>query len=269
MAGAAHIQVGTAACSMPRAAAFHFDSAGTLLGGLLRVYRIPLQKHLTTEIGVDADQAFVANGRDFHHRAVFHDGRHRRDAAIQEKHLGRSCSKSFRGRHASSLFLGLTPTGGGRIGFARFGMMSSGLRKDLSGELCDSHSLARSHSRLPATSAIACAGMKNVHDCIVDDLLDVSRMISGKMRLDVAPMDVRDVIDAAVETILPAASAKGIGPMSLSTPQAAHDGRCDKTSASGVEPVLERRQVHAGRWAGGCSDTRHQRSDRTDGTGNA
>jgi PAS domain S-box-containing protein len=45
---------------------------------------------------------------------------------------------------------------------------------------------------------------------LVDDLLDVSRMISGKMRLDIAPMDLGDVIDAAVETILPAASAKDI-----------------------------------------------------------
>ena len=45
---------------------------------------------------------------------------------------------------------------------------------------------------------------------LVDDLLDVSRMISGKMRLDVAPMDLGDVVDAAVETILPAASAKDI-----------------------------------------------------------
>ena len=36
-------------------------------------------------------------------------------------------------------------------------------------------------------------------------------MISGKMRLDVVAMDLGDVIDAAVETILPAASAKDIG----------------------------------------------------------
>jgi PAS domain S-box-containing protein len=46
---------------------------------------------------------------------------------------------------------------------------------------------------------------------LVDDLLDVSRMISGKLRLDVVPMDVGDVIDAAVEVVLPAASAKDIG----------------------------------------------------------
>ena len=46
---------------------------------------------------------------------------------------------------------------------------------------------------------------------LVDDLLDVSRMISGKMRLDVVPMDVGDVIDAAVEAVLPSASSKDIG----------------------------------------------------------
>ena len=46
---------------------------------------------------------------------------------------------------------------------------------------------------------------------LVDDLLDVSRMISGKMRLDAVPLDLGDVIDAAVEAVLPAASAKDIG----------------------------------------------------------
>jgi signal transduction histidine kinase/ActR/RegA family two-component response regulator len=45
---------------------------------------------------------------------------------------------------------------------------------------------------------------------LVDDLLDVSRIISGKMRLDVRRMDLGDVIDAAVESVLPAASAKDI-----------------------------------------------------------
>jgi CheY-like chemotaxis protein/anti-sigma regulatory factor (Ser/Thr protein kinase) len=36
-------------------------------------------------------------------------------------------------------------------------------------------------------------------------------MISGKMRLDVIPLDLGDVIEAAVETVLPAASAKDVG----------------------------------------------------------
>jgi PAS domain S-box-containing protein len=45
---------------------------------------------------------------------------------------------------------------------------------------------------------------------LIDDLLDVSRIISGKMRLDVQPTDLAAVIDAAVEAIRPAAEAKQI-----------------------------------------------------------
>jgi PAS domain S-box-containing protein len=45
---------------------------------------------------------------------------------------------------------------------------------------------------------------------LIDDLLDVSRIISGKMRLDVQPTDLATVIDAAVEAIRPAAEAKQI-----------------------------------------------------------
>jgi PAS domain S-box-containing protein len=45
---------------------------------------------------------------------------------------------------------------------------------------------------------------------LIDDLLDVSRITSGKMRLDVQPTDLAAVIDAAVEAIRPAAEAKQI-----------------------------------------------------------
>ncbi len=45
---------------------------------------------------------------------------------------------------------------------------------------------------------------------LIDDLLDVSRIISGKMRLDVQATDLAMVIDAAVEAIRPAAEAKQI-----------------------------------------------------------
>jgi PAS domain S-box-containing protein len=45
---------------------------------------------------------------------------------------------------------------------------------------------------------------------LVDDLLDVSRIVSGKLRLDVAAMDLTEVADAAVEVTRPAADAKGI-----------------------------------------------------------
>jgi PAS domain S-box-containing protein len=45
---------------------------------------------------------------------------------------------------------------------------------------------------------------------LVDDLLDVSRIITGKLRMDVRPTDPSSFIDAAVEAVRPAAEAKGV-----------------------------------------------------------
>ena len=45
---------------------------------------------------------------------------------------------------------------------------------------------------------------------MIEDLLDMSRIISGKLRLDVRRIDLADVIRAAAETVEPAATAKGI-----------------------------------------------------------
>ena len=45
---------------------------------------------------------------------------------------------------------------------------------------------------------------------LVEDLLDLSRIITGKFRLNVGPVDLGIAIDAAVEAIQPAATAKGI-----------------------------------------------------------
>jgi PAS domain S-box-containing protein len=45
---------------------------------------------------------------------------------------------------------------------------------------------------------------------IIEDVLDVSRIVSGKMRLNVQPVNVADVVKLAVATIMPAADAKTI-----------------------------------------------------------
>jgi signal transduction histidine kinase len=55
---------------------------------------------------------------------------------------------------------------------------------------------------------------------LVDDLLDVSRAISGKLRLDVAIVDLPAVVDAAVESIRPAAAAKEIRLQTIVDPSA-------------------------------------------------
>jgi PAS domain S-box-containing protein len=45
---------------------------------------------------------------------------------------------------------------------------------------------------------------------LIDDLLDVSRIVTGKLRIDVRPVDPNSFIEAAVEAVRPAAEAKGI-----------------------------------------------------------
>jgi len=45
---------------------------------------------------------------------------------------------------------------------------------------------------------------------LVDDLLEVSRIIGGKLRLDIRPMRLASAIEAAIEAMRPAAAAKNI-----------------------------------------------------------
>ena len=45
---------------------------------------------------------------------------------------------------------------------------------------------------------------------LIEDLLDMSRVISGKMRLEVQQVDLPPVIEAAIDSVGPAAAAKGV-----------------------------------------------------------
>jgi signal transduction histidine kinase len=45
---------------------------------------------------------------------------------------------------------------------------------------------------------------------LIEDLLDVSRIITGKLRLDVRPVDPTSIIESAIEAVHPAAEAKEI-----------------------------------------------------------
>ncbi len=55
---------------------------------------------------------------------------------------------------------------------------------------------------------------------IIEDLLDMSKIISGKVRLDVQPLQLDQVVAASVETMRPAAVAKGIRLQVLIDPEA-------------------------------------------------
>jgi CheY-like chemotaxis protein len=55
---------------------------------------------------------------------------------------------------------------------------------------------------------------------IVEDVLDVSRIIAGKLRLELQPVELPDVIEKAVETVRPAADSKGVRLETLIDPAA-------------------------------------------------
>jgi signal transduction histidine kinase/ActR/RegA family two-component response regulator len=55
---------------------------------------------------------------------------------------------------------------------------------------------------------------------LIDDLLDVSRVVSGKMRLDVRLVELRAVIEGALDAVRPAAEAKAIRLESVLDPRA-------------------------------------------------
>ncbi len=45
---------------------------------------------------------------------------------------------------------------------------------------------------------------------LIEDILDVSRVITGKLRLEVQPVDLTALIESSIDAVLPAAEAKGI-----------------------------------------------------------
>jgi PAS domain S-box-containing protein len=55
---------------------------------------------------------------------------------------------------------------------------------------------------------------------LIEDILDVSRIITGKLRLDVHPIELTPVIEAAIEAVRPAADAKEIRLQAILDPRA-------------------------------------------------
>jgi PAS domain S-box-containing protein len=55
---------------------------------------------------------------------------------------------------------------------------------------------------------------------IVDDVLDVSRIVAGKIRLNVQPVDLPQVVQNAIDAITPAADAKGVRVETVLDPKA-------------------------------------------------
>ncbi|MEO8433866.1 MAG: MASE1 domain-containing protein [Pyrinomonadaceae bacterium] len=73
--------------------------------------------------------------------------------------------------------------------------------------------MMRSKSLDEATSAYALETIERnakMQAQLIEDLVDVSRIVSGKLKLDVRPMDLTPVVEAAIDAVHPAADAKQI-----------------------------------------------------------
>ena len=79
------------------------------------------------------------------------------------------------------------------------------------------------HLDAPATRRATEAILRNAEAQVqlIEDLFDVSRVITGNMRLDVRPLNVVAVLEAALDAVRPTAAAKGVHLESTLDPHAA------------------------------------------------
>ena len=61
-----------------------------------------------------------------------------------------------------------------------------------------------------ATAIEAIVRSAHAQALLIDDVLDMSRIIAGKMQMDPQPADVAEAVQAAMRTVQPAADAKGV-----------------------------------------------------------
>lgn len=68
----------------------------------------------------------------------------------------------------------------------------------------------------PVTPSVLAEGVATIErnarmqSQLIEDLLDVSRILSGKLRLDVETVDLTSIVDAAIASVFPASAAKEI-----------------------------------------------------------
>ena len=82
--------------------------------------------------------------------------------------------------------------------------------------------LLRSHGADAETTSLALASIEQsarLQSRLVEDLIDVSKAATGKLRVDMVAIDLRQVLYVALETMKPAADAKGVA-LSTAMPEA-------------------------------------------------
>ncbi|HYE93054.1 MAG TPA: ATP-binding protein, partial [Terriglobales bacterium] len=91
-------------------------------------------------------------------------------------------------------------------------MLSHELRTPINAVYGWVHMLRSGQLRGDARDAALDAIMRNAHAQVqlIDDLLDVSRIVTGRMRLDVRTVELQAVIEGALDAVRPAANAKNL-----------------------------------------------------------
>jgi signal transduction histidine kinase len=92
------------------------------------------------------------------------------------------------------------------------GTLSHELRTPLTAIVGWAHLLKRGQLSPDETTRAVDTIIRNAaaQNQIIDELLDVSRIIAGKLEMGLQPVDVAAVVQEAISTVSPAASAKGI-----------------------------------------------------------
>ena len=94
---------------------------------------------------------------------------------------------------------------------------------------------------------------------LINDLLEVSRIITGKLRLEFVACELHSVIEAAAESIRPTAEAKGVRLQVLLEPHVGPVyGDRERLQQVRLEPLVERREVYAQGRAGPGRVATHQ-----------
>ena len=85
---------------------------------------------------------------------------------------------------------------------------------------------------------------------LVEDLLDMARIISGKLRLKIDAVSLAEVAQAAIDVVAPGAAAKQIAIEVAIDDDAAAGQRRQRAAAAGdLESARERGEVHRARRA--------------------
>ena len=131
--------------------------------------------------------------------------------------------------------------------------LSHELRTPLTSILVNAQMLLEKEPDLPQRRRAyeAIARGTRVQKQLIDDLLDVSGIVSGKTRMEVRAVDLRAVVMMAIEQARLSAERKSIKLDDRGGSGGPGGGGPGAARAGGRQPAQQRHQVHARRWAGG------------------